>query len=721
MNVYIGAKSHFSLGESICDPERLVKEAKSLGWDGLVLTDLHSIDAMPIVSQKADDVRIGLAVQVNVVDDLTWKAAKRGEPRKKPNPIFVPTLIAVNELGFKDLAGLLTQAQSEDHYCTKPGRPQLTLDEVLHIASHGNVRMTLGSAFSVFSLHDADDKLSLIAAQLNASQALVELVPVNSAYYDAYNLAALAAIEKYGFGCILTRPTLNGKGEVGLRNTMNCILDHTKVDNLFRREPVADLHMLSPGEMAYEINQACERIAKRGADPVTVRSAFDRAAATANDYFSANPYKWEKMPVSLPCMAPNPLQELVRLCKEGWTKRLSAPVFGYKPDSSQIDAYRDRLKYELDVLRKMGFEDYFLLVHYIVNWSKSNDVMVGPGRGSVGGSLVAYLMGITDVDPIRFGLIFERFLNPERLDLPDIDLDFMSSRRQEVVEHLVSHFGEDRVSCIANYSTIAGSGALREVGKVFGLHDREYECSKLVPKEQGTSVPLEQAVAVVPELEKFALTYPTVWENAVGLQGCFRNLAQHAAGVIVAGEPIQNRAAINKRSGMAVVNWDKRVVEDFGLIKLDVLGLANLDVLRLARDYVQEAHGVEVDYTALPLNDPKVLGAFAAGETYGVFQFESCLAGDTIVDGMTIKERYERQTVGESIRSLDEDNQKIHLGSIARVISAGQKRVYRLKLKNGKTIKATANHRFYRDGKWVRLGDLLVGDKVMAVSDEYNE
>lgn len=623
MNVFVGAKSHFSLGESICDPEQLAKDAKSLGWDGLVLTDLHSIDAMPIVSQKADGVRVGLAVQVNVVDDLTWKAAKRGEPRKKPNPIFVPTLIAVNELGFKDITELLTLAQTEDHYSTKPARSQLTLEEVIEVVERGNVRMTLGSAYSVFSMRNAYDKLKLITSRLSASQALLELVPVNTAYYNKHNEKAIRALDTYDLGVILTRPTLNRKGEVGLRNTMNCILDHTKVDNIFRREPADTLHLMSPGDLEYEINQTIERLITKGMDETYVRHAFSAAKAINANYFTDNPYKWEKMPVSLPRMAANPLQELVTLCKKGWSERLSSPVFGYKPDAAKIDTYRDRLKYELDVLRKMGFEDYFLLVHYIVHWSKSNGVMVGPGRGSVGGSLVAYLLGITDVDPIRFGLIFERFLNPERLDLPDIDLDFMSSRRQEVVEHLVSHFGADRVSCIANYSTIAGSGALREVSKVFGLHEKEYECSKLVPKEQGTPVALETAVAFVPELEKFALAHTNVWTNAVGLQGCFRNFAQHAAGVIVAGEPIRNRAVINSRSGMAVANWDKRVVEDFGLIKLDVLGLANLDVLRLARDYIFETHGVEVDYTRLPLDDANVLGAFAQGKTYGVFQFES--------------------------------------------------------------------------------------------------
>lgn len=622
MRVLIGAKTHFSLGESIYDPENLVKEVQKAGWEGLVVSDVNSIDSMPIIAQKAE-IPIGLAVQVHVVDDLSWRAAKRGEPRKAPNPFFMPTLFARDDQGFKDIAELMTLALTEDHFCPRPSRPQLSLDEVLAVVARKHVGMTLGSAYSVLSHRDAQDKLDRIASAVDAQSVYAELVPVNSAYYDSHNMRAVSALTRFHFTPLVTRPTLNHKGEVAFRNAMNCILDHQKVTDLFRREAPEDLHVMTPGEMTYEVNQAIDRVAKLYGDEYVVTELFNAGVSAADRYFAEHPYKWGKMPVSLPRLTPDPMQKLIELCRAGWGARLGKEVFGYKPDPSVLPEYRDRLKYELGVLRKMGFEDYFLLVDYIVRWSKASGVMVGPGRGSVGGSLVAYLLGITDVDPIRFGLYFERFINPDRIDLPDIDLDFMSSRRQEVVQHLVSKFGQDRVACIANYSTIAGAGAIRESGKAFGLDERDYECSKLVPKENGQPIPIEEAVAIVPELEAFALAHPSVWKTAVGLQGCFRNFAQHAAGVIVAGEPVSNRAVINSRSGMAVVNWDKRVVEDFGLIKLDVLGLANLDVLRLTRDYIQESSGKVVDFTSLPLDDKKVLDAFAMGKTHGVFQFES--------------------------------------------------------------------------------------------------
>lgn len=624
MHVLVGAKSHFSLGESIYQPDKLVKAVAGAGFEGLVVTDVASIDAMPIIMAKKAGIKIGLGTQIAVVEDLAWVAAKRGQPKAKPNPFFVTTLFVRNEEGFKDLTELLTLAQDEFHYCAKPARSQINLDELLEFVARGNLTMTLGSAYSVFSLKACDDVLNRIASATDITQALIELCPVNSAFYDSHNARALTASHQYGFDSLVTRPTLNQKDEAPFRNTMDCILSHAKVTEMWRREPPEDLHVMGTAEFQDEWMSAATRAAAiNGMNPHRATDMFSKAAIRSDQYFDDHPYEWSKMTPSLPTMAANPMAEVIGLCKKGWKERLSKEVFGYKPDASKLPEYQARLKYELSVLQKMEFEDYFLLVHYITNWSKENGVMVGPGRGSVGGSLVAYLMNITDVDPIRFGLIFERFINPDRIDLPDIDLDFMQSRRQDIVDHLVDKFGRDHVVQIANYNTVAGSGAIQAAAKAFNLFPDQYECSKLVPKESGVPVKLETAVAYVPELEKMALNHPEVWAHAVGLQGTFKNFAKHAAGVVVAGCKVQDRGVINRRSGVGIVNWDKRVVEDFGLIKLDVLGLANLDIIRLSRDYIREAHGIEVDYTSLPLDDPKVLDNFAQGKTYGVFQFES--------------------------------------------------------------------------------------------------
>lgn len=623
MKNLVGAKTHFSLSESIYDPEKLVKAVKKAGYDGLVVSDVASIEAMPIMKAKADGLKIGLSLQLAVVNDLTWTKAKRGEPKRKPNPTWYTTLYVRNDAGFKDVTELLTLANREDHFGGAPAKPQIVLQELIDFVSRGNLTMTLGSAYSALQLRNADSVIETLVSNLNADSVLVELCPIDSAFYDAHNVKAINAALLFGLRPVLTRPTLNQKDEVALRNTMNSILSHDKVDSIFRREPADDLHVMEPPDLLVEIEGAVKRAAGRGLDLTEVAELFKEATDYADWYFTGHPYEWKKMEISLPVLSATPLAELVKACKAGWAKRLGTEVFGYKPDASKLPEYQERLKYELSVLQKMKFEDYFLLVNYIVQWSKSNGVLVGPGRGSVGGSLVAYLMGITDVDPIRFDLIFERFINPERIDLPDIDLDFMQSRRQDIVAHLIDHFGPEHTVQVANYSGINGSGAIQAVGKAFNLPEKDYECSKLVPKESGVPVELEKAVAYVPELEKMALLHPEPWKHAVGLQGVFKNFATHAAGVVVSKVPVTERGWVNARSGIGIVNWDKRVIEDFGLVKLDVLGLATLDIIRLSHDYILEQTGVDMDFTTLPLDDRKVLDNFAAGKTHGVFQFES--------------------------------------------------------------------------------------------------
>jgi DNA polymerase-3 subunit alpha len=314
--------------------------------------------------------------------------------------------------------------------------------------------------------------------------------------------------------------------------------------------------------------------------------------------------------------------ELVNQCKAAWKERIDSEFMGYKPDRAKLQEYIDRLKMELNVLKTLGFCNYFLLVADLVRWAKANDIIVGPGRGSVGGSLVAFVLGITDVDPIRFNLLFERFINPERLDLPDADLDFMSARRHEVVEYLRDKYGRDCVAQISNYNTLAAPSALRETGRFFELPDRDYACTSYIPKEHGQSKSLEEALEEMPELQQFADKYPHQFKIAQQLQGQLRSMGTHAAGVIVAAEPVENRAVVDRRGGDGAVNWDKRVVEDMGLVKIDILGLTNLDVIGRARAKILHDYGKDVDLLKLPLDDPKVLKAFGLGDTIGVFQFE---------------------------------------------------------------------------------------------------
>lgn len=264
-----------------------------------------------------------------------------------------------------------------------------------------------------------------------------------------------------------------------------------------------------------------------------------------------------------------------------------------------------------------------------------------------GGSLVAYLTNITDVDPIRFNLLFERFINPDRVDLPDADLDFMSGRRHEVVDYIINKYGRENVAGIVNFSTLGPASALRDTARLHGLQPWEYDCSKQMEKEHGVSLSLTESAERVPDIDKFRLERPAIWNHALRLEGANRSLSQHAAGVVVAGEPVVNRAVVSTRGGesaLPVVQWDKSKVEDFGLIKIDVLGLNTLDLIGESLKYIKERHHKSIDILTLPLDDKRVLNAFGKGDTTGVFQFsgggmknllkEMAMGGDLTFDDL---------------------------------------------------------------------------------------
>lgn len=618
---WIGGKTDFSLSQSIIDPKTLVQEVAGYSaYTALTVTDTNSVNALPKIYGVDDTLKINFGATIHVCDDLTWRKPKKGEKKSK-NAFFQARLIARNAKGVSDIMRLLSLANDPDHFYVQA---QVSIQELIACVKLGNVVLSTGDLHSLFALRDFQKRLKLLVSALGRSILRFELVPVSTAYFDRINELAIKASAALSVPLIITRPILYKDTYQKARDVVACTLLRSKVNEMWRQEPqVHNLHPLSQDQMNEELERLQVRMALRGIDSSLVARKITDAITETNRLPEELDYTFKPLDISLPKMTDEPFKELVRIASEGWKERITKPVFGYMPDASTLPVYRDRLKYELEVLRKMGFERYFLLVHKVVNHSRNQGVMVGPGRGSVGGSLIAFLMGITDVDPIRFGLIFERFINPERLDLPDADLDFMSSRRTEIVDWLISEFGQDYVCCISNYGVLGASSALRRISSAYGLSEKDYECSKLVPKEHGNSVSLEEAAESVASIQAFAKQFPEVWDVACRSQGVFNIYGQHAAGVVVAGDKISNRAVVETRAGGSVCNWDKDVVEKFGLVKLDILGLSNLDVLRLAKEYIEERHGIVVDYEDVALDDPDVLKAFGEGRTNAVFQFES--------------------------------------------------------------------------------------------------
>lgn len=286
----------------------------------------------------------------------------------------------------------------------------------------------------------------------------------------------------------------------------------------------------------------------------------------------------------------------------------------------------ERLRNELGVINQMGFSGYFLIVRDFVSYAKENGIMVGPGRGSAAGSLVAYLLGITNLDPIEHGLLFERFLNPERVSMPDIDIDFCYERRSEVINYVRKRFGEERVAQIITFGTMAARAAVRDVGRVLGLPYGEVDrVAKLIPHELGIS--LAEARKQSEELNNLAKTHPKIdylLSIAEKIEGFPRHASTHAAGVVISGEPLTTYLPLARSNEDEIITqFSMEDVEALGLLKMDFLGLRTLTVLRDTMELIRQNRGLEVDLAKIPLNDELTYQELQAGHTLGVFQLES--------------------------------------------------------------------------------------------------
>ncbi|RDI56690.1 DNA polymerase III subunit alpha [Microvirga subterranea] len=318
-------------------------------------------------------------------------------------------------------------------------------------------------------------------------------------------------------------------------------------------------------------------------------------------------------------------EELQRQAEEGLAKRLAA--HGPAPGLTERD-YRDRLAFEVGIIRKMKFPGYFLIVSDFIKWAKDHDIPVGPGRGSGAGSLVAYALTITDLDPLRFTLLFERFLNPERVSMPDFDIDFCVEGRERVIEYVQQRYGEEQVAQIITFGTLLARGVMRDVGRVLEMpYGQVDKLTKLVPQNPANPVTLAQAIEGEPRLQAAIDEEPVVkrmLDIAQKLEGLHRHASTHAAGVVIGDRPLQELVPLYRdpKTGMRVTQFNMKWVEQAGLVKFDFLGLKTLTVLRTAVDLIKRK-GIEIDLSALPLDDRKTYEMLRRGETVGVFQVES--------------------------------------------------------------------------------------------------
>ncbi len=309
---------------------------------------------------------------------------------------------------------------------------------------------------------------------------------------------------------------------------------------------------------------------------------------------------------------------LNKLCQDGMAMR-------YPQDDGTL---QKRLEYELGIIRDMGFVDYFLIVWDYINYCRENGIAVGPGRGSAAGSIVSYCLQITNIDPIKYSLLFERFLNPERISMPDIDVDFCFERRQEVIDHVNRKYGKDRVVQIVTFGTMAAKGVIRDVGRVMDLpYSFVDSIAKMIPNEQNQGVPIKKALEMNPELRKLYQEdeqVHTLIDMSRRLEGLPRHTSMHAAGVVICPDAADQYVPLSRGSdGSITTQFTMTTIEELGLLKMDFLGLRTLTVIQNAVEMVEKSTGVFIDIDAIDYNDQAVLASIGTGRTDGVFQLES--------------------------------------------------------------------------------------------------
>jgi DNA polymerase-3 subunit alpha len=590
------ATTEFSLGQSLLSVKDIIKISDDNSLSTVVVADTMSVTSLIPLAEKLGD-KLVTGVRMTLVDNATQERQIISQPKVYP----------VDETGMKALYKWLSKSYERPYFYELP---RLDFESFYQMLREGNFYVSTGDVNSLLLRDDYREIIRKIEFIVNPQRFIFDIIPVPSPRYDRLNHRALTMVSPTANRTNVYIPSFYKKEDADVFPIHFSISKNVEFNYL---KPSHKLFYFDRDVQRYQLKAMLHRL--------KVRYGFtpDRYTGVKFD----ERYKWVPQSPRLPRLASRPMDSLRELSISGLKVRTRSSVYGYQPSMEDIkEHYVPRLKHEFSVIEKLGFADYFLMVYELTDWCNKQGIKIGPGRGSVGGSLIAFCLGITDIDPLRFDLMFERFINPTRIDLPDIDLDFMSTRRHEIVEHLNDRYGSDNVAGIVNYANLGSRSALRSTCRILGMDEAEYTCSKLIPSQFGISTKLEDAKEQVIDIKNFAFKYPDVWDKALKLEGKLRNFSTHAAGIIVSDRPLIEDSVIQVSKDVRIINWDKKLCEKQGLVKLDVLGLTTLDIIDLTLRYIHNRHGRDINLHDVPLDDAAVLQAFSRGNTGGVFQFE---------------------------------------------------------------------------------------------------
>ncbi len=602
-----GFMSYFSLGQSLLSPKDIIKLADENNHKSVVITDEMSINALiPTTNAaKGKDIDVVCGTIINLYPSLE----KSKDNKTKPVRIKI---YPHNKEGLKQLYKLLTIANDEDHFYMAArnhwGDFQ-TIDTTY-------LSVVVGGCSNFYNNKEAIEyNRKRIKDYFAEENIYIEFNLTDTPYFNRLNQYTMdeTVCPLPNEKILYNSPILYKEGDADGQVISLNIQGYGTINKEFSMKvPAYDNAYLLSEEVFYNA-------AKKASAPVLDIPQFNHY----KDFIEKHKNVWSEEEISLPKLAKDVDQTLLDLAVEGFKDKLYRKINDYQPTAEQLrEVYKPRLLYELQVLKELGFADYFLVVREVVKWAKETGIRVGIGRGSAAGSLVSYLLNITEIDPIRFNLLFERFINPSRNDLPDIDLDFMMTRREEVIEFTEKRFGKDKVARISNYGELKGSSTIRDTSRVYALTEDEMAVSKLVPKEHGVPVSLKEAAEKVGDIAKWAVENPVIWANALRVEGVLRNYGRHASGIIVSGRPLVETGVVERRSDTNVVNWEGTICESAGMVKLDILGLQTLDMIDNCLENIKSFYKHDLDLSYIPLDDKKTLDIFANGKTQGIFQME---------------------------------------------------------------------------------------------------
>lgn len=608
--VHLHTHSAYSLAEGAIKIDKLAALAKEQGMPALALTDtanmFGALEFSGYCAGKGVQPILGCQLMLarSATDDRPESA------RLLPDPIVA---LAMNAQGLENVQRLSSHGFLRDD---PSGKPAITLDLLRDHAS--GVFLLTGGTHGPLARLLLEGRREAAAHLLDAlkesfgDHMAVELTRHGLSVERGLEAALLAMADTAALPIVATNDVYFAKPEMyEAHDALLCIAEGRTLAEPDRRRLTAEHSFKSAQAMRalfHDLPEACDN----------TLAIARRCAIMAEN-------RKPELPIC-PKVQPGMTEaETVRdMAARGLEGRLDAQGTPADPEARKV--YRERLAFELDVIEKMGFSGYFLIVADFIQWAKQQGIPVGPGRGSGAGSVAAWALLITDLDPLRFGLLFERFLNPERVSMPDFDIDFCQERRDEVIQYVRNEYGADRVAQIITFGRLQAKAVVRDVGRVMGMpYGQVNRIAELIPFNPAKPVTLQQAIDGEPRLQEMRSDemVDRLMETGLVLEGLFRNASTHAAGVVIGRKPLIDTVALYRdpRSDMLVTQYSMKYVENASLVKFDFLGLKTLTVLQRAVEILAE-QGVTVDLAALPLDDKRTFEMLAKGDAAGVFQFE---------------------------------------------------------------------------------------------------